>query len=285
MDGPSDATVIVPTLGRVALALDLSRHLVMLAPQPRQILFVFQVPEELALWEQGNRNHRATGLLCPNRGAAVARNFGAEHAGSKNLVFLDDDCLPVKPHWLVDLINPLETRGVLLSTGAVLGWDAVSSSKPWMTQAFRLAPPFLTPWGNPASVKSSWCDTVAGGRFSLEQSVFLFRGGFSDAFRSPSLYEETEPSLRISAGTRGAIWFSRDAAVTHDQEAGGGMREDTRTPSEPFLLAPKMLLLKLLHCEGISSVVRFAIYGLLRRVRGLVGPLGSESGWGGRVVG
>lgn len=285
MDGPRDATVIVLTLGRVALALDLSCHLETLAPQPRQILFVFQVLEELALWEQGNRNHRATRLLCPNRGGAVARNFGAEHADSKYLVFLDDDSLPVKPHWLVDLIDPLETRGALLSAGTVLGWDAVSGSKPWMTQAFRLAPPFLTPWGNPARVKSSWCDTVAGGSFALERSEFLFRGSFSGAFRSPSLYEETELSLRISAGTRGAIWFSREAAATHDQEAGGGMREDTGTPSEQFLLAQKMLLLKLLHCEGISSVVRFAIYGLLRRVRGLVRPLGSESGWGGRVVG
>lgn len=283
MDGPSDATVIVPTLGRVALALDLSRHLEMLAPQPRQILFVFQVPEELALWEQGNRNHTATGLLCPNRGAAVARNFGAENANAKYLVFLDDDCLPVKAHWLVGLIDPLETRGALLSTGAVLGWDAVSGSKPWMTQAFRLAPPFLTPWGNPASVKSSWCHTVAGGNFAIIRSVFLSHGGFSDAFRSPSLYEETELSLRISAGKSGAIWFSHEAAVMHDQAEDGGMRHEVGTPTEKFLLDQKRLLLQLVYGDGILSTVRFGLYHFLRRVRRLLRAMSPGLGRGGRI--
>lgn len=283
MDGPIDATVIIPTLGRVGRALDLSHRLEMLAPQPRDILFVFQVPEELALWEQGNRNQRATGLFCANRGAAAARNFGARHADSKYLVFLDDDCVPAKPHWLVDLISPLESRGALLSTGAVLGWDAVSGSKPWMTQAFRLAPPFLTPWGNPASVVSSWCDTVAGGNFALESSVFLAKGAFSEMFRSPSLFEETELSLRISGGKSKAIWFSHEAAVTHHQAEDGGMRHETGAPTDKFLLDQKGLLLRLVYGEGISSTVRFELYRSLRRVRRVLKTITLGSGRGGRI--
>jgi glycosyltransferase involved in cell wall biosynthesis len=257
----------------------------MLAPQPRRILFVFQVAEELTLWEQGNRNQSATGLLCPNRGAAAARNFGARHADSRYLVFLDDDCVPVKPHWLVDLVAPVETLGALLSTGAVLGWDAVSGSKSWMTQAFRLAPPFLTPWGNPASVVSSWCDTVAGGNFALERSVFFVKGAFSEEFGSPSLFEETELSLRIAAGKRKAIWFSHEAAVTHHQEAEGGMRDETGTPSEKFLLDQKNLLLRLVYGEGISLTVRFELYRSLRRVRRLLRAMSCSSVRGGRVGG
>ena len=265
-----DATVIVPTLGRTSTALNLSRQLELLNPLSRSFLFVFQDGQELSSWVNGNRNPHAMGVLCSKKGAASARNFGAQRADSRFLVFLDDDCIPVNPSWLVDLLDPLETRGAVMSTGAVLGWDAVSGSKSWMKHTFRLAPPFLTPWGNPASEKSSWCDTVAGGNFSIEKSVFWKKGGFSEEFGSPSLYEETELSLRVTSGRPRRVWFSHEAAVRHRQESSGGMRNEVSSFSEGFILEQKELLLRLTFGSGVSSKIRFQIYRLFRFFRRLL---------------
>lgn len=262
-----DASVIVPTLGRVDRAAELSQYLGKLDPQPREVLFVFQILEELQAWKRKNHRPNVFGLFCPTVGQGAASNWAAAQSQSRYLVFLDDDCLPVDSAWLELITAPLSSPGVLLSTGAVLGWETASGSKAWMSKAFKLAPPFLTPWGNPASTKSSWCDSVAGGNFALKRSVFLQAKGFSEAFGSPCLYQETELALRITSRRRRTVWFSHDASVLHNQEPGGGHRFEVSMPSDDFLVGQKRLLLGSVYGGGLSSAMRLVLYRLVRLAR------------------
>ena len=262
-----DATVIVPTLGRVQTAHRLGQELQNLDPRPSRSLFVFQNREELRAWKSLGDLPNLEGLYCPKIGASAARNFGARQANSEFLIFLDDDCFPLGPSWVEDLVFPIVERGAILSTGAVVGWTSASGNFLSLTQAFRLAPPFLTPWGNPSSPKSNWCHTVAGGNFAVRRAVFEEFGGFSEYFGAPSLYEETELSLRLTARKKRRVWFSHLAAVEHRQEAVGGMRLLSEHVSEEFLRGQKKILLELVFGRRKSAKLRYYIFLIYRTIR------------------
>ena len=263
-----DATVIIPTLGRVERAVALSQKLTTLRPKPSEIYFVFQNPKEFELWNLAHRNVDAIGLLCPKTGAAQARNFGAFTATSQNLVFLDDDCFPTTSEWLEKLIAPLARTEVLMVAGAVHGWHNFSGNWGWTNRAFMLAPPFLTPWGNPASRRSSWCDTVPGGNFAVARQTFLDVGGFSEKFGTPSLFEEMELSLRVLNGRKRRIWFSHEAAVVHIQDEFGGMRAHWQRVSRSFIAHQKKILLESVYGRGLSFGIRNVLYQTLNWAKG-----------------
>ena len=264
MDPGADVTIVVPTLGRVERALTLAARLESLRPSPQRALFVFQVPGELSEWQRRNQSPGSEGILAPARGSSVARNVGAKHAKTKYLAFLDDDCSPTREDWLTEITKPLLTHGVLLATGPVLGWVNASSFLRGSRRAFMLSTPLLLSWGNPEAGDSSFCRTVAGGNFAVQRSVFTESGGFSEAFGSPSLYEETEFSLRVAQRHRRRIWYTSEAPVAHDQEASGGMRMVSSTPSEDFLIAQKSLLFRAVYKNDVAEVV-ISLFKALRR--------------------
>jgi len=261
-----DVTIVIPTLGRVREATELASVLDGLDPGPKQVIFVFQRSDELKKWEDTRVSTLATGLLCGSQGSSVARNHGAKQAHTKYLVFLDDDCVPAEKSWMAQLIAPLAWPKVVLATGQVRGWDDYANPFKLVKKAFMLSKWLLIPYGNPESDRSGWCMTVAGGNFAVETQKFLRFGGFSERFGSPSIFEETELSLRFSRAGKGKIWYSADAAVAHRQAKHGGMRDQDAEPLEGFLLGQKRLLFSLLFGEGFSMAVRFALYRLLRRV-------------------
>ena len=269
-----DASIVIPTLGRVDAALGLSRKLGELKPKPKEIIFVFQRQDELAAWASRNTNEGTLGVLCGVMSAAAARNFGASQATGRYLVFLDDDCLPVESNWLVEIVSPLELQGALLCTGAVLGWKSASGLLLKTNRAFMVSPLLLIPWGNPASERSSWCHTVAGGNFSLERSSFVGAGGFSAAFGSPSIYEETEFSLRITSRQKKKIWFNARARVAHEQQSSGGMRSTQRRMTDEFVLAQKKILFESVFGFTMSARLRLRVYQALKRIRAIGSVVG-----------
>ena len=259
-----DVTIVIPTLGRVREATELAMALHGLDPGPKKVIFVFQRSDELKKWEATNVSTLANGLLSGSQGSSVARNYGAKQAHTKYLVFLDDDCAPVEKSWLAQLIAPLALPKVVLATGQVRGWDGYANPLKLVKKAFMLSKWLLIPYGNPESDRSGWCMTVAGGNFAVETEKFLGWGGFSERFGSPSIFEETELSLRFSRIGKGKIWYSASAAVIHRQAKHGGMRDQDAEPLEVFLLGQKKLLFSLLFGEGLSTDVRFFLYRLLR---------------------
>lgn len=260
-----DATVVVPTLGRIDEALALAKYLERLNPAPQKIVFVFQDQEEFEVWTQKNESHLSIGIYCHKKGAGQARNAGAEASTTKFIAFLDDDCEPIRDDWLAEIITPLLYPDVVLSTGPVFGWGAASFLFSGGKQAFRVATPLLIPWGNPESSWSAPCDSVAGGNFAVRRKVFMEFSGFSNQFGSPSLYEETELSLRFARRTGSQVWFTSRAPIQHKQNEKGGMRIVTPRPSDNFVISQRALLIKLVHGSGGIAFLYTFLFSLVRR--------------------
>jgi len=271
-----DATIVIPTLGRVKGAMDLAEHLESLDPPPERSIFVFQIPSELDEWSNKNSSAHSVGILAHGVGASLARNVGASEADTRYLAFLDDDCFPMREDWLAEILRPLGNDGITLVTGPVHGWASFSNPFPKTDRAYMLAGPFLMPWGNPQSTKSSFCMSIAGGNFAVERALFLAKGGFLEDFGSPSLYEESELSIRISTPSKRAIWFSSFAPVMHRQAANGGMRHRDLTPSEEFLAEQKHILLRAVFGNSALTEIRMVSY---RAFRTLLRLVRSANGW------
>lgn len=267
-----DVSVIVPTLGRPDDAVVLSHALAALSPAPAESLFVFQDTNDRDRFLAQRPADAAKALLAPQKSAGFARNWGAEHASSPLLAFIDDDCLPCDERWLESLTEPLGDRSVIMTTGAVRGWVAASGRIPGFGRAFRLCPPFLEPFGRPDSALSGFCDTVAGGNFAVHRAQFLDAGGFSEVFKSPSLYEETELSVRMRRRLRGRIRYVPNAAVLHMQATSGGMRSTSQVVDRTFIERQRWLLLREVYGDTFSARLRFDVYRavswMVRSVRG-----------------
>lgn len=272
-----DVTVVVPTLGRVDQALGLASHLERLNPAPKEVFFIFQVEEELHEWSHRVSATLSTGYFTGEKGAGHARNFGAQLARSEFVIFLDDDCEPLAVDWLEQLLIPLRDTQVVLSTGPVRGWDSASTLFSKGRKSNMLATSLLIPWGNPDAAYSGECDTVVGGNFAVAREDFVNLGGFSDLFRAPSLFEETELSVRFSRATNRKVWFTHRAPVHHEQSALGGMRFGEPRFSDNFILSQKAILLKLTHESPLMAELSFLSYKMLRlgysKVRSISGWL------------
>lgn len=269
-----DATIIVPTLGRVGMSIELASRLAALDPKPKKTIFVFQDQEELRLWKNGAQNSAADGIFCSERGASHARNLGAKHAKTTYLVFLDDDCFPQNADWLQRLVTSLGHNNVCLSTGPVVGWESASSFFRNSKRAFMLGTPLLIPWGNPESTYSGFCMTVAGGNFAVTREYFSKMRGFSESFGSPSIYEETELSIRFAAGRQNQIWFESSAPVCHKQSQTGGMRTTMARPSEHHLLQQRALLYGAVSRSRAEARFRLLAFRIIRATY-----IHARSGW------
>lgn len=259
-----DVSVVVPTLGRPQHAVLLSRALAALEPSPVEVLFVFQDAADLDHFVNSDVGHGSVPLLADRKSAGYARNWGLRHARSALVAFLDDDCTPRDQTWLSNLVQPLDDPRTRLSTGAVLDWHAASGRLPFTKRAFRLMPPFLEPFGRPDSTLTSTCDTVAGGNFAGRVAELRAAGGFSDAFSTPSLYEETELSRRMLRTFGGFITYVPSAAVRHSQQETGGMRVSGEGFSPDFIAQQRWILLREVYGDSPTTRARFRAYRAAR---------------------
>lgn len=260
--------VVVPTLGRVEFTLDLHMRLHQLDPAPSQIVFVFQQEDEYVSFGNQSECGQACSVLCSVRSAAAARNAGLQSIDADFVAFLDDDCVPLGADWLLRLVEPLAAGSLILSTGPVLDWGTASGGATWIRTGYYLIPVILEPVGNPESDKDGWCHTVVGGNFAARVRELRILGGFNEAFGSPSLYEETELSVRLRRRTRSRIRFVAAAGVRHRQVGFGGMRLESQAPPSPeFVLAERRRLLTCLYGDTPMTAARLLAY---RAARGLL---------------
>jgi len=273
-----DATLVIPTLGRVHQSIKLHHIIHELDPGPRQTNFVFQDEEEWSEFINSSQCGTQCSSLIRKRSVVAARNFGITTASTKYIAFIDDDCRPVDDKWLSELIEPLTDRQVALVTGPVFGWDGASGNLPFINRAFLLLPPFLEPVGRVDSHISARAFSVAGGNFAARRLEIQAIRGFSTRFTSPCIYEETEMAIRLCRVFDKTIRFNAHAGVIHDQNPTGGMRSDNFDFNAKFFRGQRRVLLESVYGKSMMTEARVASYHAFQLLKyGLKAPLRKRS--------
>ena len=261
-----NASIIIPTLGRLETIVELSKHLLVLKPSPIEILIIFQDKVEYEQFLVINVPSIVRPILNSKKSAVSARNEGIRLAKGKFLAFLDDDCKPINSNWLSQITDPLNNPKISLSTGSVFGWEAASGNINFINRAFLLLPIIFEPIGNPESNKSGYCHTVAGGNFAARRSELDAIGGFNENFESPSLYEEIELSLKMRRKMGKSIWYESSASVHHNQVKSGGMRQANMSFSEDFVITQRKKLFNEVFNNRVNIWLRLIVYRIFRLI-------------------
>ncbi|MBU1930213.1 glycosyltransferase [Candidatus Micrarchaeota archaeon] len=142
-----------------------------------------------------------------NKGPAVARNQGANHARGDLLVFLDADCVP-KKNWLEKMLEPFEDSQVAGVQGRY-----ENSLDSWVARfiQFEIEERYERLKKGMATHKK--IDFVSTYSAAYCKTVFLEQGGFDEGYRTAS-GEDTDLSFSLAEkGYR--LVFAPAAVVQH----------------------------------------------------------------------
>jgi glycosyltransferase involved in cell wall biosynthesis len=138
-----------------------------------------------------------------NGGRSAARNRGAAAAADSRILFLDSDCVPIGPNFLLAHLATLD-RGVDVSMGAVEG----AGDGFWHDyQAAAAKRRHL------ASRRDGVALHGASPNFMIPRSLFLSVGGFDEGYKGYG-FEDRDFFLRLEKAGFFAEW-SADAKVIH----------------------------------------------------------------------
>jgi cellulose synthase/poly-beta-1,6-N-acetylglucosamine synthase-like glycosyltransferase len=144
---------------------------------------------------------RGARVLTPNRGAAAARNLGAEHARNDIVLFLDADCVP-EHNWVRAMLVPFADVEIVGACGMK------------RTQQRGIVPRFIQlefdyRYDNERRLR--YIDFVDSGTAAYRREVFLQNGGFDTRLSDA---EDVDLSYRLSE--RGyKMAFAAEAIVYH----------------------------------------------------------------------
>ncbi|MBI5035627.1 MAG: glycosyltransferase [Chloroflexi bacterium] len=145
---------------------------------------------------------RGARVITPNRGAAAARNLGAENARGDILLFIDGDCAPEKD-WAQAMITPLRDPEIVGACGMK------------RTHQRGIIPRFIQmefDYRYDNERRLHYIDFIDSGTAAYRRDVFLKCGGFDTTLSDA---EDTDLSYRLSEqGYRMA--FADGAIVYHE---------------------------------------------------------------------
>jgi glycosyltransferase involved in cell wall biosynthesis len=212
MTDTPNISIIIPTHNRSA---SLKRTLDALCSQdyPMHQLEVIVaadrcIDDTIAMVQEYQAPFRMSVFEVPGRGAADARNFGADRAEGRLLIFIDDDIVPapgfIRAHERLqkpDRVVVGYSRPVI-PDHTDLYW--IELRRWWMGMFYRMCEP---------GHRFAFRDLLSG-NFSIRTELFASIGGFDTGFSASHAHEDYELGVRIiKAGAE--IIFAADAMADH----------------------------------------------------------------------
>lgn len=177
-------------------------------------------------------------LHTQQRGASRARNIGLRNSRGDPIIFLDDDVTIPKNNFISEHIKCYSNEKI----GGVSGRVIEKIKKPARGEVGKIFPIICVPGGKADGNEFTFVNTVKGMNMSFRRSVLEKIGGFDERFGFPSIYEETDVSLKIRrAGYK--IIFSPTAEVIHHSAASGGQRQNIDSEGFRFIAFRDRVLL------------------------------------------
>jgi len=145
-------------------------------------------------------------LFTENKGVAANRNYGAHHAESKLLIFLDDDCV-AEPLWLENFLKCAEANPGFLIGGSVRNMNpdnAVSCAGQVITEAVDAC---FNPEQGPATF-------FPGLNMAVPRNAYLSIGGCDESFEHLAAEDRDLNDRWLHAG--GQLVKAPDTIVKHE---------------------------------------------------------------------
>ena len=153
------------------------------------------------------------------KGAARARNIGLKYAKSEIFIGLEDDIVITRKTFIHAHVAAYHDPNVGGTSGRVIE----SKHKNYSGRVGEMHPLLCVPRGQGDGIERQPIQTVKGGNMSFRRELFERVGGFDERFGQPSLYEETDVSLKVRRlGYK--LFFLPEAEIIHLSAPVGGQR-------------------------------------------------------------
>ena len=209
---PPCFSVIVPSYERHELLLTLCKSLQDQICKDFEVIIVDQ-SEAAWNWKNENFGLDLAYIHTDVRGAARARNLGAQLARGRILAFTDDDCIPERT-WLSNALKYFDTESIVGLEGLVRSEHLDPEAFRTVTNEFSEFQGYLT------------------ANLMIRARTFHAIGGFDRRFDNPHFREDTDIGWRASE--LGSIPFARDVVVYHPPHRRDIARESISTRNRFF---------------------------------------------------
>jgi len=215
-------SVIIPTYNRAKFLINLLKDLTKQNYPNFEVIIIDQSEEVSPELQKfiNSLNLKIVYLKDQRKGASRARNIGLCHSKGEYVIFLDDDVVIPETDFLIEHIKCYSDSKI----GAVSGRVIEKVTKLSRGRVGKVFPIVCIPGGNADGNEFTFVDTVKGMNMSFHRNLLEAIGGFDERFGSPSIYEETDVSLKIRRmGYK--ILFTPKAIVIHLSASRGGQRQ------------------------------------------------------------
>lgn len=198
-----------------------------------------------------------------HRGAAAARNLGAQHARGNILLFTDADCEPL-PDWIAQMLTPFADTTIAGAKGVYR-----TQQREWIARFVQLE--YVEKYARMA--RERFIDFIDTYSAAYRREVFLHHKGFDEAFPGASV-EDQEFSFRLARqGYR--MVFAPQAVVYHRHVTSLGayakrkfwigywkVRVHTRHPGKVWRDAhtPPTLKIQVVLCAAFIVLLTIGIF-------------------------
>lgn len=214
-------SAIIPTLNRSACLSVVLQGLFYQTYNNFEIIIVDQGQEDLVL-------KRKMFSLSPcslywiqdiGKGAARARNIGLKYAKGEIFIGLEDDIIITRRTFIASHATAYQDPKL----GGVSGRVIEAKHKHYSGGVGEIHPFLCVPRGQGDGIQRQYIQTVKGGNMSFRKELLERVGGFDERFGQPSLYEETDISLKVRRlGYK--LLFLPESEIVHLSAPAGGQR-------------------------------------------------------------